>query len=1006
MKNSTLSTLKVASAPIVLGFALFSAAASAQTAGNAVDCKVNQNDPSCVDDGSTIVVTGSIIRRAVDAETPSPVTTVTTQNLDQRGVSTIQDGLQMLAANNGPALTNSFTANGAFAGGASAVSLRGLSTNSSLVLFDGLRAAYYPLADDGSRNFVDLNTIPDDIVERFDVVRDGASSTYGADAIAGVVNIITKRQVQGIMGRVESGISSRGDGGQYRASLTVGKGDIDSDGFNVYVSGYYYKNNGLLNKDRGYPFNTDNLTKICEGTNCGPNNIVNASTGTGPFPASTGGNFLVRPGTANTVTGAFTALTGSTYQNLSGCGVGTSYTLTAAELAGSVAPATVCQYDYTNLFGNISPEAERYGVSSKATAKFGDTGEAYIEVNFMQSKVSYFGTPASMFANAPTGISYPRFSTSTAFTGANAPGSFVGYLPVYVCPERVNCATSANRKLNPNNPFAAQGLDARIIGRDMVTGERTYNETRNRAYRAALGVRGELFDNLSYDVSATVMHTDLRRTQDGYVYIQRLLDVIRDGSYNFVNPALTPQSVRDYLTPVNTTNASSDLAQVQATFGTKLMDLPGGPLQFGFGATAFYEAVDAPSANPDYNGPTQRYFTINAFGTKGNRTVTAAFAEVEAPVLDILTINASGRYDHYSSGQGAFSPKIGAKFTPMREVILRATWSKGFRIPSFAEANALPTTGYVTNSSSIFNDTYLAQYGCTKATFSTCPAYIRSGSYGQTSLASPNLDPERSRSWTAGIFVEPIRNFSLSADFYDIRKTGAITSPSNSPALLAYYSNQPIPAGYVVIPDAVDVNYPNARPRVAFVQAQLVNADTIHVQGLDFGANGSLNLTDNIKWSTSLDASYILKLETTFLDGSSERYDGTLGNFNLTAGSGTPKWHGNWRNTFEMGKWALSGTVNYFGGYNLSAMDQGTGYKDCGMGPGYTKCDVPAYVTLDLNLSVKVSDQFTLYANMLNAFDKMPPIDPETYGAHLYNPVQGGTGILGRYFKAGVKFNF
>ena len=149
-----------------------------------------------------IVVTGSILR--TQGATPSPVTTITAENLDQRGINTVQGAIQQLSSNNGAALTNSFTANGAFAGGASSVSLRGLSTSSTLVLFDGLRAAYYPLADDATRNFVDLNTIPDDIVDRIEVLRDGASSSYGADAIAGVVNIITKRSFNGVSGRAEA----------------------------------------------------------------------------------------------------------------------------------------------------------------------------------------------------------------------------------------------------------------------------------------------------------------------------------------------------------------------------------------------------------------------------------------------------------------------------------------------------------------------------------------------------------------------------------------------------------------------------------------------------------------------------------------------------------------------------------------------------------------------------------------------------------------------------------
>jgi iron complex outermembrane receptor protein len=173
------------------------------------------DDTTDTKDANTIVVTGSLLRRT-NTETVSPVSTVTAESLEQRGLSTLQDGLQSLAANNGPALTNSFTANGAFAAGASAVSLRGLSTNSTLVLFDGMRAAYYPLADDGSRNFVDLNTIPDDIVEKVEVQRDGSSASYGADAIAGVVNIRTKRQFKGLAGRAEAGISSRGDAGSRR----------------------------------------------------------------------------------------------------------------------------------------------------------------------------------------------------------------------------------------------------------------------------------------------------------------------------------------------------------------------------------------------------------------------------------------------------------------------------------------------------------------------------------------------------------------------------------------------------------------------------------------------------------------------------------------------------------------------------------------------------------------------------------------------------------------------
>ncbi|MFN3457119.1 MAG: TonB-dependent receptor domain-containing protein [Novosphingobium sp.] len=1023
MNIKYLSALRSGATPLAMGFALISTAAFAQDAATtsapqSVDCSTTPDDPSC-GDAQTIVVTGSILRRT-DTETVSPVTTVTQENLDQRGISTVQEGLQSLAANNGPALTNSFTANGAFAAGASAISLRGLSTNSTLVLFDGMRAAYYPLADDGSRNFVDLNTIPDDIVERTQILRDGASAAYGADAIAGVVNIITKREFKGVRARGEAGISDRGDASQYRLSLTAGTGDIEEDGYNAYVSGFYYKSNKLMNRDRPYPFNTDDLRGVCPPGDgeCGSDDRINSPTAAGYTGA--GGPLIVRPydPTNTTALGRF--------QLLNNVGCDSAYNLTPAQIAdpdNAAAPLQTCTIDLTRKYGVIQPEIERWGVSARVTAKLTDSIEGYAEFNFIQSRSSYESLPEAIARNANAGILFPGFSTSNN-SASRAPGSFALTLPVYVCANGVGDASglntgcnATNGTLNPNNPFAANGQLARIQGR--LFDQATFNETRNRAYRGAIGIKGDLTDNINFDFGATAMHDDLRRTQKGYVYIANLLTAIARGTYNFVDPTQNTQAQNDFLRPTQVLNATSDQVQFQGTLGADLFDLPGGKLQVAVGAGARYEAVDAPSGNPDYFGPTQRYFTLNAFGTKGSRWVYSGFAEINAPIVDKVEINLAGRYDKYSSGQNAFSPKAGIKFKPIDELLIRGTWSKGFRIPSFGEANALPTTGFVTNGAGIFNDAYLAQYGCnTGATtdanpngYSTCPTYIRSGSYGQTTLASPNLKPERSRSFTAGFVFEPVRNFTLSVDYYNIKKTGVITQPSNSPALEAYYTGQPIPAGYTVIADAPSPDFPNATPRIAFIQSQLINANTQTVSGLDFQIDGKLNLTDNIRFISHLEASYIIKLESDLTNsgGGLERYDGTLGNFNLTAGSGTPKWHGYWLNGLQFDdNFEVNTTVNYFGGYNLSAMDQGDLYKDCGQNPGYSPsgCNVPRYITFDLQTRFKVNDRFTLSLTALNLFDKMPPVDVVTYGAHLYNPIQGGQGILGRYFKVGFQADF
>jgi iron complex outermembrane receptor protein len=1006
VNNTKISALKAGAAPLALGLAIFANPAFAQDA--AVDCSTDPNAPECADQGGApIIVTGSIFRRA-DVETASPVTNVTTENLDKRGISTIQEGLQRLSANNGPALTNSFSANGAFAGGASAVSLRGLSTNSTLVLFDGLRAAYYPLADDGTRNFVDLNTIPDDIVDHIEVLRDGASSSYGADAIAGVVNVITKKNVQGFHGRAEAGISERGDAAQYRLSGTYGMGDLEENGWNAYVSGFYYKSDQLLARQRPGVYGSDDLRSLCTDGVCGTNGVINGLQEdgfTGGFGQAT--PFVVRP--RNATTGGAIPGVSSRYQLLNGCNGLPSYSPTAAELAlpvNAASPTTVCQEDLTNLYGVINPDIERYGASARVTAKVGDDGEAYAEFNFLQTKVAYDGLPATIRANAPAPFYFPRYSTSANIAAYG--GNTVLQLPVYICAARANCSTAADRQLNPNNPFAAQGYTAAILGR--IPNLVEHDESRTRAYRGAIGFNGDITDNLNLSVKATAMHMDLQRKSTGYVYIQHLLDVIADGSFNFINPSQTSQTVLDYLAPENITVSTSDLVQAEAVLATTLTELPGGPLQFGVGGSIRYEAVDSPSANSDFNGPTERYFRLNGFASKGSRTVYSTFAEVVAPVLPQVELSASGRYDKYSTGPDNFSPKVGVKVKPIQQVVLRGTYSRGFRIPSFGESNAtFPTTGYVSATKGIYTDTFLQQYGCTLATYTSCPTYVTGATYGQTSISNPNLQPEKSRSFTAGILVEPLRNVSFTVDYYNIKKTNAITTANNAPAIAAYYANQAIPAGYVIVPDAPDVNNPNAKPRIAFVQAPFINATTVKSEGIDFGASARFNLTDDIVWQTEAEASYIIELSTGFPDGSKERYDGTLGNYNLTAGSGTPKWRGTWLNSLTFAdKYNLNVTMNYFGGYNFSAEDQtGPGTRgDCSLASGALGCDVPDYLTVDLGGSVKVEDRFTLYFNVQNLFDNLPPYDDVTYGAHLYNPIQGGEGILGRYFKVGAKVDF
>ena len=947
----------------------------------------------------TIVVTGSLLRQ-VDKLTMSPITTVSAEDLAVRGITTVQQGIQSLSANNGPALTNGFSANGAFAGGASAVSLRGLTTSSTLVLFDGLRSAYYPLADDGTRNFVDLNTIPDAIVERVQVLKDGASATYGADAVAGVVNIITKREVKGLHLQAEAGISQRGDASNQRLAATYGYGDLSEQGFNAYISAHYLKSAAVYNRDLKSPYNSDNQSGICHDGVCGPNNIANGvDPSIGYTGLSTATNvFMVRPfdPSTNLGTGRYQLLN----QN-AGCGNLNPYTLTDQEYADfTTAPRTVCQQDITHDYGQVLPEQERWGISGRFTKIVGDSGEAYLELNYENSKSSYTGLASIIRANAPAGIDNPAYTTSS--------GSTLLRLPVYICPRGTAACDATNGTLNPNNPYAAQGQEAAIIGRLPTSTE--YNESVSQVFRAAAGIKGDFGDGWHYDVAGTAMVSKLKTTAKGYVYIQHLLDVIADGSYNFMNPSQTSQETLDYLTPTQINKSKSQLYQGQASISKEVFDLPGGPLQVAVGVAARYESLNNPSGNPDYDGQTERYFRLNAFGAKGHRDVESAYFEVNAPVIEQVELNAAGRFDHYSTGQDNFSPKFGMKFKPIQQLMFRGTYSRGFRVPSFAEMGALPTTGYVTQSLGTMPEEFLAQHRNPDGSNNT---YVTSYSIGQTTVGNPNLKAEKSRNFTLGGVFTPTNNLSFSVDYYNIKKTGAITSVDFSSAIANYYATgQTSYDGVTVIQDEVDQANPNGQRRIAFVQGSFINANTIKTSGIDFNATGKFRLSDNITFSSSIDATYVIKLNTEYPGGRVEHYVDTLGNFNLTAGSGTQQWRGSWQNTLDFGKGSISATAYYTDGYNYSAEDQGGVAGDCSLvptnynGDAYQGCRVKSYISVDMTGTIKVNDQFELYANIMNVFNHKPPIDATTYGAYLYNPVVGESGIIGRAFRIGAKASF
>jgi len=870
----------------------------------------------------TITVTGSAIPR-IDMETPSPVTTITAVQIQRSGLTTLSDVVRAVSADNSGSIPNAF-ANG-FAAGASGVALRGLTVNSTLVLIDGHRVTNYPVADDGERSFVDLNTIPLAAVERIEVLKDGASSLYGADAIAGVVNIIMRPSFKGVEATASVGTSQHGGGFTRKATLLAGGGDLDKDHYNGYVSVQYQKDNPIWTRQRGFPFNTGDLSSI-GGPGLG-----------GPSARVGGTNGAVRPDAA-----------GSLWQPLSACTSGPMIT----DATGSY-----CRYDAVNLYGQLQPAMEQGGVSGRFTIKLGDTTTAYMDASYMEAKTWAPGGPR------PIQNSTPHNTNNIA-------------LPVG----------------NPSNPFTVPARISYNFG-DIPDGF-NYN---NRNARIVGNVSGQLAE-WNWNAALVLNHAWLSTTQYGFIDYQGLLAAVANGTYNFVNPSANSAAVRGSLAPGYNKTSTTDMDSLDLSASRSLWDLSGGSMGVALGAQFRHEAQNDPTLNPNF-----QFQGLGNAQTKGSRDVSGAFAEFYLPLLQSLEVDASGRFDHYTDAGNNFSPKIGIKYKPFDWIALRGTWSKGFRAPAFAENGSSSTQGFVTYTPP---PAFQALHGNN--------AYVLPYALSEFTLANKNIKPEKSKSFTFGVVLQPTKWLNVSVDYYNIKKSNLIVQADTSAALANYYAGTPQAPGVSVTPDLADPDHPNVQPRPSELIGSYLNAQSLKTTGIDVDVQAHFDFSDNLHYISELTGTQIFQWKVRFPDGTDQSYVGTQGPYNLSSGAGTPRSRASWANTLMYGPLTVTGTLYFTSSYKNIAADVGVlGLFDgdclstrpdnglnfpasCRVGPTYD---------FDLTGSYAINDHISITGSIMNAFDKKPPFDPSNYAGagSNYNPTWSQSNVVGRFYNLGVK---
>ena len=568
-----------------------------------------------------VTITGSNIKRT-DTETASPVQVISREEIERSGKQSIQEVLRGVTADGLGSIPSSFS-NG-FASGSAAVSLRGLGVNSTLVLVNGRRMTTYGLADDGTRNFVDLNSLPLEAVDRIEVLKDGASAIYGADAVGGVVNVILRKNYTGASIGGSYGQASRGDGKTTRAFGSLGFGDIDADKYNVFLSLEASQQKNIWSVDRGFIGQSDHTSRGYYDTTNGARR---------PY-------FSAGP-TSNSPYGVTRSATGGGARvNVIPCA------------PSAIVPSTgLCGYNPL-VEQEVQPALDRLNFFGRGTLQFSPSLTAYLEVGYFSTKSKANGT---LGANNDGGVFVPGdpFNPLLVHSFMNLPAG------------------------HPDNTF---GVDRSLFIRPFELGGRDQT-TDNEVLRLVQGLQGTGF-GWDFDVGASYIKSRLKNQNFGFIRYDVMQAALNNGAYRITSPSLTAPSVLAAISPTLENTPTSSIKSIDFKASRELMNLPGGALGLAVGGELRWEAANTP---PVPFTETAEIVGLGYSAFNASRRVQAVFGELNAPVTKWLELNGALRYDRYSDFGSSTTPKVGFKIKPIDQFAVRGTYSEAFRAPGPAE---------------------------------------------------------------------------------------------------------------------------------------------------------------------------------------------------------------------------------------------------------------------------------------------------------------------------------
>ena len=818
-----------------------------------------------------VEITGSSIKR-ISVEGALPVQTITTDQLDKQGITNAEQLMQLISAN-GNGADNMTSGNNVFgadadrvSGGASFASLRGLGPSATLVLLNGRRIAGYGL----SGKSVDLNTIPMSAIARVEILKDGASAIYGTDAVGGVINFILKTNYEGLEANVTGNFTEHGGGAQRRLSLIGGKGNLDTDHFNVMATITHDKNERLDSSQRSFANGYQPARGLSPDTTGTP--AANQLTGAG----SALGTGFKMPGDPNTYLQAGLLSLQGKCDSVEG--MSQYATALWKDVTSPLRSTYSCAYDYGGDYVMQLPTERTNGVA-RATYQINPDHRVYAEAVVAHTNSLSILTPVQISASMAAGNAYP----------VNGPyyQDLSAYIPSF----------------DKTKPILYKW-------RGWPLGDRTQQNVTDTA-RLLLAAEGTIASKWDYKLGLS--HNQSRSTTDlidGYAFTKPFYAVLGSGVVNVFSAPSAGQT-KEAMDALEATkfygrlqHGQTTLTQLDGSVSGQIYDLPAGAVS---GAVGFDLRRESYAFAQDVDATTILLAPGNANQSKVSRNIKALYAEMIVPVMKDLEVQLAIRRDDYSVIGATTNPKVAFSYRPTGWLMFRGSANKGFLAPSFVQLYSGRLDQELPNG-------IIDPIGC--PAHPGDPRFCAIERLNYFSGGNPNLRPETSKQGSLGFIVEPSRSFSVSVDYWAVNIKDRILN--RTPQVILANAAQ---LSEYIVRDANGV--------IDYVNAGWINAAGLKTRGADVGLRGRGNLPGGYKWSAALDGTWTQSYQFAEFEG--QPYKEYVGNFYTR--DLYLRWKHNANLTVAKGDWSAMLSNLYRNGYMDQVPNAGKGTPPAGFNP-------------------------------------------------------------------------